>query len=68
MLLVSSEAFSKILLSHGWIKFSQDLVPGDRRMLDHDTNKALGRRSEITVIVRHTARYRVNKGRDSLLD
>lgn len=27
MILVPSEAFSKIFLSHGWIKFRQDLVP-----------------------------------------
>ena len=68
MILVPPEAFSKILLSHGGIKFSQDLVPGDRCMLDHETYKALGWPGEIAVISCHPTYYRINKWGYSLLD
>ncbi len=59
MILVSCEAISQILLSHGGIEFGQYFAPDDMRMLDDNAHKALRWAGEIAVIVRHPARYLV---------
>ena len=68
MVLVSCEALSQVFLSDAGLKFVECPAPGDGRMLDDNVSKALRWARGISVIVRQSARYGVNKRAGGPLD